>query len=198
MHFGGSSALQSLFLWRVTDVSLFNLEQVELLGSKNGTGSRDPDPADEGLCRDLVVFHGIEADECARAAETRLAVDSDSACVGVLEVLLTGVHELVDDILRRGRAIGEYHVVMSDVLGEEGCAIVFSFVQTDHSADIQVLEDVDVTCSSVTIAVHSVPLIDWSHEGQELARDDPVEVAVLDLLIMLVLSCIKCLEVIPS
>ena len=48
------------------------------------------------------MFHGIEADECARAAETRLAVDSDSACVGVLEVLLTGVHELVDDILGRG------------------------------------------------------------------------------------------------
>ena len=87
---------------------------------------------------------------------------------------------------------------MSDVLGEEGCAIVFSFVQTDHSADIQVLEDVDIAGSSVTIAVHGVPLIDWSHEGQELARDNPVEVAVLDLLIMLVLSCIKCLEVIPS
>ena len=102
MHFGGSSALKSLFLWRVTDVSLFDLEQVELLRSKNGTGSRDPDPADKGLCGDLVVFHGIEANECARAAEARLAVDSDSAGVRVLEVLLTGVHELVDDILGRG------------------------------------------------------------------------------------------------
>lgn len=87
---------------------------------------------------------------------------------------------------------------MSDVLGEEGCAIVFSFVQTDHSADIQVLEDVDIAGSSVSIAVHGVPLIDRSHEGQELAGDDPVEVAVLDLLVMLVLPCIKCLEVIPS
>ena len=54
---------------------------------------------------------------------------------------------------------------MSDVLGEEGCAIVFSFVQADHSADIQVLEDVDVAGSSVAIAVHGVPLIYWSHEG---------------------------------
>ena len=87
---------------------------------------------------------------------------------------------------------------MSDVLGEEGCAIVFSFVQTDHSADIQVLEDVNIAGSSVTISVYGVPLIDRSHEGQELAGDDPVEVAVLDLLVMLVLSCIKCLEVIPS
>ena len=87
---------------------------------------------------------------------------------------------------------------MSDVLGEEGCAVVFSFVQANNSADIQVLEDVDITGSSVAVAVHSVSLIDRSHEGQEFAGDDPVEVAVLDLLVMLVLPCIKCLEVIPS
>ena len=165
MHFRGPSALQSLLLWRVTDVFLLDLEQVELLWSKDGTGSCDPDPADKGLGRDLVVFHGIEADECARAAEAGLAVDSDGASVRVLEVFLTGVHELFDDILGRGRAISEYHVVMSDVLGEEGCAIVFSFVQADHSADIEVLEDVDVAGSSVAVAVHGVPLIYWSHEG---------------------------------
>ena len=128
VHLGGASALQSLFLWRVSDVFLFDLEQVELLWSENGTGSRDTDPADEGLSWDLVVFHGIEADECARAAETRLAVDGDGTCVGVLEVFLSAVHELVNDVLGWGRAIGEYHVVMGDVLAEEGCAIVFSFV----------------------------------------------------------------------
>ena len=59
-------------------------------------------------------------------------------------------------------------------------------------------EDVDVTCSGMAIAMHGVPHIDRSHEGQELARDDPVEVTVLDLLVMLILSRIKCLEVIPS
>ena len=46
--------------------------------------------------------------------------------------------------------------------------------------------------------MHGVPHVNWSHEGDELARDDPVEVAVLDLLIMLVLSRIERLEVIPS
>ena len=165
MQFRGPSALQSLLLWRVTDVLLLDLEQVELLWSKDGAGSRDPDPANKGLSRDLVVFHGIETNEGARAAEAGLAVDGDSASVRVLEVLLTCVHELFDDILGRRRAIREYHIVMSDVFGEEACAIVFSFVQADHSADIQVLEDVDVAGSSVAVAVHGVPLIYWSHEG---------------------------------
>ena len=101
MHFRGRSALHSLLLWRVTDVFLLDLKQIELLGSKNGAGSRDPDPANEGLSRDLVVFHGIEANEGARAAETGLAVDRDGTCVRVLEVLFTGGHELVYDILGR-------------------------------------------------------------------------------------------------
>lgn len=69
--------------------------------SENGTWSRYPDPADEGLSRDLVVFHCIEANEGARAAEAGLAVDSDGTCVWVFEVLLTCVHELVDNILGR-------------------------------------------------------------------------------------------------
>ena len=198
VHFRGASALQCLFLRRVSDVFRFDLEQVELLGSENRTRSRDADPTDEGLSRDLVVLHGIEADEGTRAAETRLAVDGDSACVGVLEVLLTGVHELVNDELGWGRSIGEDHVIMGDALAEEGCAIVFGFVQADNPADIQVFEDVDITGGGVAIAMHGVPHIDRSHEGQELAGDDPVEVAVLDLLIMLVLSRIERLEVIPS
>ena len=60
------------------------------------------------------------------------------------------------------------------------------------------LEYVDVAGSGVTIAMHGVPHINGSHEGQELAGNDPVEVAVLDLLVVLILSRIKCLEVIPS
>ena len=86
MHFRGPSALQSLFLWRVTDVFLFDLEQVELLGSKNGTGSRYPDPADKGLSTDLVVLHGIQANQCASSAKTSFAVDCDGAGAGLGKV----------------------------------------------------------------------------------------------------------------
>lgn len=43
-----------------------------------------------------------------------------------------------------------------------------------------------------------VPDIDWSHEGDKLAWDDPVEVPVLDLLIVLVLLNIKSFEAIPA
>ena len=81
---------------------------------------------------------------------------------------------------------------------KEAVAIILCFIKTDYLSYVEVLEDVDIAGSGVAIAMHGVPHVNWSHEGDELARDDPVEVAVLDLLVMLVLPCIKCLEVIPS
>ena len=60
------------------------------------------------------------------------------------------------------------------------------------------LEYINIAGSSVAIAVHGVTLIHGAHEGQEFAWDDPVEVTILNLLVVLILSRIEILEVIPS
>ena len=60
------------------------------------------------------------------------------------------------------------------------------------------LEYINIAGSSVAIAVHGVTLIYGAHEGQEFAWDDPVEVTILNLLVVLILSRIEILEVIPS
>ena len=44
----------------------------------------------------------------------------------------------------------------------------------------------------------AISLINWTHEGHELAWDNPVEVSVLNFLVMFVLFCIICLEVVPT
>lgn len=60
------------------------------------------------------------------------------------------------------------------------------------------LEYINIAGSSVAVAVHRVTLIHGAHEGQEFAWDDPVEITILNLLVVLILSRIESLEVIPS
>lgn len=62
------------------------------------------------------MFHTIEADEGSSATETGFAVDCDRTCVVFLEVVLTGGQKLLHDVLRRCRAVNEYHFVVSDSL----------------------------------------------------------------------------------
>ena len=50
----------------------------------------------------------------------------------------------------------------------------------------------------MTISVLVVPLLNWTHEGAELAWDDPVKISVLDSFIVFILFDIKCAEIIPS
>ena len=44
----------------------------------------------------------------------------------------------------------------------------------------------------------TVSLIYWTHEGDELAWNDPIKVSVLNFLVMFVLFCIICLKVVPT
>ena len=50
----------------------------------------------------------------------------------------------------------------------------------------------------MSISVDSVTLINWSHEGYELAGDDPVEITILNFLVVLIFFSIVILEIIPS
>lgn len=71
-------------------------------------------------------------------------------------------------------------------------------IQSYHFAYIQVLKYVNIAGSGVPVSVDGVSLVNWTHEGHELAWDDPVEVSVLYLLVVLILFGIECLEVVPS
>ena len=59
-------------------------------------------------------------------------------------------------------------------------------------------EYIYIAGSSMPISVDAVTLINWSHEGYELARDDPIEVTILNFLVVLIFFSIECLEIIPS
>ena len=197
LELGVTTAL-SILLRGVADVDLLDVEHVVLLGSEHATWASDTDPADEGLSGDLVVLHGVEANERTGTAKSCLAVNGDGTGVRSLKVLLNRFEELVNDRLGRCGTICEDHVFVVNALTEEGSAVVFGLVEANNLVDIQVLENVDVASSGVAIAVNRITLVNGAHEGKELAWDNPVKVTVLDLLVVLVFTCVEGLEVVPS
>lgn len=86
---------------------------------------------------------------------------------------------------------------MRNLVLQEVLLVVFLLVQPDNSLHIEALEDLDVLVRVVAIALRSIPLLNGTHEGHELSRDDPVDVSVLYALKELVFLHVERLEVIP-
>ena len=76
LHLLGPTSLESL-LRGIAHVVLLDLAHVELLWSEHGSRSGDSDPADKGLCWDLVVLHRVKTDKRACASQASLAVNGD-------------------------------------------------------------------------------------------------------------------------
>ena len=69
---------------------------------------------------------------------------------------------------------------------DEVILVVLLFVQSNHSRDIDVLEDFHVFVGVLPVSVLRIPLLNRTHESCKFARDDPVEVAVFDPLVVFV------------
>lgn len=76
--------------------------------------------------------------------------------------------------------------------------IILDIVESYDLGDANVVEHVDVLVRVLAVPVLRVAVLNWAHEGHELARDDPVEVSVLNTLIVLVLLHVERAEVVPS
>jgi len=144
------------------------------------------------------VLHTVETDQGTSATESCFTVDSDCSGLWVREVLLTCVDEPVHNFLGRSRSIGEDHVVMSNTIVLKRVLVVLRVVQSYHPRYVQMTENLGVATGRVSItALLPLVTVDRSHEGDELARDNPVKISILDLLVMLVLPDIELIIVIP-
>jgi len=143
------------------------------------------------------MFHGPQADQRACSTEARLAVNGNSARVLRGEMLIRYLHELVDDLVGRRGSINEKEVIVMDADFGEVPLVILLFIKSDDSLDVEALEDFCVLIRMVTVALIRVTLLDGSHERHEFSRDDPVDVAVLDTLIELILLDVERFEVVP-
>ena len=80
-------------------ILVFYLPEIDLLGAEHRAWSRDSRPTDESFRTNFVVFHRIDSDQSACAAETSFAVDSDRTRLRVSKVLLTPFNEAVYNVL---------------------------------------------------------------------------------------------------
>lgn len=83
----------------------------------------DPDPPDEVGGAELVVLHGVAADEGACAAQAGFAVHGDGGLRGLCEL-----EEFVDDLEGGGGAVYEVHLNVPDAVFCEGQWVVGFFI----------------------------------------------------------------------
>lgn len=112
-------------------------------------------------------------------------------------MVIANLHELVDDVIGRRATIDKEQVVMSNIFVSEESLVVFLFVQSDDPLDAELLEDLDVLVRMVAIPLVLVPLLDGAHERHELSRNNPVEIAILNSLVLLILFDVEGLEFVP-
>ena len=111
----------------------------------------------------------------------------------------------MDNLKRGDAAIGEVQIYVFDILLGEVRSIVGFVIQPNHSGHFQFFEYGHVVvgrkCAILRVGRGYVVLIDGfiggGAECDELVGDDPVEVSVLDLLVVLVLGQAKGLVVEP-
>ena len=125
-------------------------------------------------------------------------MDRDGATVWLREVIITHLHELLHDVVRRGRSVYEKEVVMSNPFISEKSFVVLFFIQSDNPLDIKFFEDFDILIGVVSISLVSIPLLDRAHECHELAWDNPVKIAIFDSLVEFVLLDVEGFKIVPS
>lgn len=143
------------------------------------------------------MLHCPEADEGSRSTESGFAVYGDSSVVWLIEMRLNDVEEVPDDVIGWSRAIHEEEIIMSDSSSFKIILVILRFIQPNYPRYANVFENFRILVWMMTISMLVVSLLNWTHEGAELAWDDPVKISVLNSFIVLVFFDIECAEIIP-
>ena len=185
-----------------------------LLRSDNWARATDAQPRNTlGGC-ELVVLHQIAADERACPAQTRLAMHRNGAIT-----LLRQIQKFFDQMVTRRAAINKKQIMMLEAGLSKPLGIVDLLIQPDDTLDVvfSKISKVSLRCMQwvtwLTKKLINCNKIDptWikkvrqtifnlafgmrATEGKKLFWQDPVEVAVLHLLIVFVLVDIEALKV---
>jgi hypothetical protein len=180
------------------DVVGLHLRKVELLWTEDRSWSSDSYPAYEALCWDLEVLHGPQSDKSSCSTESSLAVDGNSTVIWSFKMFLNHVEEISYDLVWWCGSINEEEILMRDTSILEMLFIIFFLVKSNDFGHINALKDIAIFVWMVSISLSMVPVLNWAHEGNELSWDDPVEISILNSLIVLVLLDIESSEVVPS
>ena len=87
---------------------------------------------------------------------------------------------------------------MRNTVPSEFGFVVLGLVQANHSSYIKMLKNLKIVLWSITPPFKLINIVQWPHESNELAWDNPIEIAILNFFVVLILFIVKFLELIPS
>mmetsp|Transcript_16481 Transcript_16481/g.37626 ORF Transcript_16481/g.37626 Transcript_16481/m.37626 type:complete len:303 (+) Transcript_16481:305-1213(+) len=185
---GDSQALRTRFPQLVHPLLL--LFQVVLLRPDDASWPADSNPGDGLPGSEEIVLHEVECDERASASETSLAMNGNNSARGVFR----NRQELVRDLVRGSCAVHEEEVVVSDACFDEGSLVVLFGIEANHGLHSLGLEHFQV-CSRMNRKILLLTVIPRAFEGNKLAPQNLVKVAILRVVIVEVFSDIKVIHV---
>lgn len=174
------------------------LHHVVLLRAEDGPRSGNSCPPNEGFSWYLIMLHTVQTDEGAGTPEACFTMHCNGACFRIGKVILAGAQKLLDDVGRRSGTVHKYHVIMSDASLLKLSLIILGLVQSYDSRNFQMLKYFGVAGGRMAVPrLLALVTVNWSHKGDELAGDNPVEITIFNFFVMFILSGIELIEVVP-
>lgn len=167
------------------------------MGSQNGSWPSDSYPPDERLCRYLELLHSPETDEGSRSSKTSFAMNGDGPGIFLAEMLIGHFKELIHYVVWWCRSVNEKQIIVRNLILQEVLSVILLLVKSDDTRNAKLLKYFNVLFGVVAVALVGISLLDWSHEGHKLAGNNPVDVAVLNALVELILLHVEGSEVVP-
>lgn len=112
-------------------------------------------------------------------------------------MVVSNFHELINNLVRRCGSIDEEQVVVLDTLVSKMLLLVFLFVKSNDSLYAELLENRSVFVWVMSVSLIFISLLYWTHESHKLSWYNPIEIAVFDSFIVLILFDIEVLKVVP-
>mmetsp|Transcript_71417 Transcript_71417/g.141595 ORF Transcript_71417/g.141595 Transcript_71417/m.141595 type:complete len:264 (+) Transcript_71417:708-1499(+) len=172
-----------------------HLSEEVLLRPNDRARPAQPEPRDHLRRGHAVPLHEVQRYERAGAPEASLAMDREPR-----PLRLDNLEESFQNGIGRVSAVCEVEVIVVELGVQELFTIVNLVIESNDPRDVVCPEVVEVRLGRVGFyAVHvGDRRLCRSREGEELSGDDPVEVAILHSLIVLILIRIESLVVVPA
>ena len=143
------------------------------------------------------MFHCPKTNESTSSSKTSFTVNSNGTMIWSSKVILNDGEEISNNFIRWGRSIDEEEIIMSYSFMFKMLFIIFFLIESDNPGYVDIVEDITILVWMLTVLMSGVSGFNWSHESDELAWNNPVEITVFNSLVVLVFFHVESFEVVP-
>lgn len=169
-----------------------------LLGTEDTSWSCNAYPTDKVRSRNFSVLHSPTSNKRTSPSEACFAVNCDSTCVGLGEMLIAFFNEVIDNFITWRAAINKEKIQMAYTQSNKTLSVVLFIVESDNFGHIPFSENVNVLFRREAYSTSWFSGGYWPHESNKLAWNDPIQVSLVHSLMLFVLFYVEVPEVVPA